>query len=379
MLVFVATISQSVRRVDGAADDERAGGDEGHQAIAAAESVLKQCVILLTGHGRVARQSPDRATCAAELVNNVSHCEDHARLTRAAPGRAAAAGLPGLRRRAAAHRRGGGCDSRARPRGGLHRARGALHRARRRLGRRARLGCATCRCLARGAWSRSACTAASPAWPATPRWSALLRRTILTRCYLILAPRLDRDAQSAEWVRDRGGRWAAGCRCGRWTRSAWWPGSGAAAASSVSRPTREALELLAARTEGNLLAAHQELTKLTLLAQGQRITAEAVLASVADSARFDVFQLGEAVLAGETRARAAHARRACGPRAPSPRSCCGRSPSRCAMCGARVRRWRPAASLAAARCRGRAGAGAAPRAAACLPRPRAARRAAPTA
>src|SRR5260370_147126 len=61
----------------------------------------------------------------------------------------------------------------------------------------------------------------------------------------------------------------------------------------------EALELLAARTEGNLLAAHQELTKLTLLAPGGRVTPGAVLASVADSARFDVFGLGEAVLAGE--------------------------------------------------------------------------------
>jgi DNA polymerase-3 subunit delta len=62
----------------------------------------------------------------------------------------------------------------------------------------------------------------------------------------------------------------------------------------------EALELLAARTEGNLLAAHQELTKLTLLAPEGRVTPDTVLASVADSARFDVFRLGEAVLAGET-------------------------------------------------------------------------------
>jgi DNA polymerase-3 subunit delta len=63
--------------------------------------------------------------------------------------------------------------------------------------------------------------------------------------------------------------------------------------------TDEALELLAERTEGNLLAAHQELEKLTLLARDGRVTADTVLASVADSARFDVFQLGEAVLAGD--------------------------------------------------------------------------------
>src|SRR5204862_281760 len=62
----------------------------------------------------------------------------------------------------------------------------------------------------------------------------------------------------------------------------------------------EALELVAARTEGNLLAAHQELTQLALLAPAGRVTPDAVLAAVADSARFDVFGLGEAVLAGET-------------------------------------------------------------------------------
>jgi DNA polymerase III subunit delta len=62
----------------------------------------------------------------------------------------------------------------------------------------------------------------------------------------------------------------------------------------------DGLELLAERTEGNLLAAHQELEKLKLLAPGGPITADTILASVADSARFDVFQLGEAVLAGDT-------------------------------------------------------------------------------
>jgi DNA polymerase-3 subunit delta len=62
----------------------------------------------------------------------------------------------------------------------------------------------------------------------------------------------------------------------------------------------EALELLAGRTEGNLLAAHQELSKLAWLAPGGTVDADTVLAGVADSARFDVFQLGDAALAGDT-------------------------------------------------------------------------------
>lgn len=60
-------------------------------------------------------------------------------------------------------------------------------------------------------------------------------------------------------------------------------------------------ELIAARVEGNLLAARQELEKLALLARGARIDAALVLASVGDSARYDVFQLAVAAAAGDAR------------------------------------------------------------------------------
>ena len=116
---------------------------------------------------------------------------------------------------------------------------------------------------------------------------------------LVMAPRLDREAQGAEWVRavERHGAWLA-----------VWPVDPERMVEWLRRRSRnlglaasdEALELLAARTEGNLLAAHQELSKLVWLAPGGTVDADTVLASVADSARFDVFQLGEAVLAGET-------------------------------------------------------------------------------
>jgi len=117
--------------------------------------------------------------------------------------------------------------------------------------------------------------------------------------FLILAPRLDRDAQGADWVRavEAHGAWVQIWPVDPQRLVAWLKGRCRRLKLEASD---EALELLAARTEGNLLAAHQELTKLTLLAPGGRVTADAVLASVADSARFDVFRLGEAVLAGET-------------------------------------------------------------------------------
>lgn len=68
---------------------------------------------------------------------------------------------------------------------------------------------------------------------------------------------------------------------------------------------RDAVELIAARVEGNLLAAAQEIEKLKLLADGNTITVETVQGAVADSARFDVFGLVDAILNGE----AAHALR----------------------------------------------------------------------
>ena len=57
--------------------------------------------------------------------------------------------------------------------------------------------------------------------------------------------------------------------------------------------------LLAERIEGNLLAAHQEVEKLALLLPPGPVTAETVFDAVADSARFDVLQLGDAAMRGQ--------------------------------------------------------------------------------
>lgn len=61
----------------------------------------------------------------------------------------------------------------------------------------------------------------------------------------------------------------------------------------------DALQWLASRVEGNLLAAQQEIEKLALLHGTQRVSLADMQASVADSARFDVWQLAEAVLRGD--------------------------------------------------------------------------------
>lgn len=64
--------------------------------------------------------------------------------------------------------------------------------------------------------------------------------------------------------------------------------------------TADAVELLAERVEGNLLAAAQEIDKLVLLAAGRKLDAATLEASVAEDARFGVFRLSDAAIAGET-------------------------------------------------------------------------------
>lgn len=61
----------------------------------------------------------------------------------------------------------------------------------------------------------------------------------------------------------------------------------------------DAIQLLADRIEGNLLAADQEIEKLSLLfGEGAHITADNIARSVADNARYNVFGLVDACLGG---------------------------------------------------------------------------------
>jgi DNA polymerase-3 subunit delta len=60
------------------------------------------------------------------------------------------------------------------------------------------------------------------------------------------------------------------------------------------------LQFFADRVEGNLLAAHQEIQKLALLYPEGELGFEQVEGAVLNVARYDVFKLSEAVLAGQT-------------------------------------------------------------------------------
>lgn len=61
----------------------------------------------------------------------------------------------------------------------------------------------------------------------------------------------------------------------------------------------EAIQLLCDRIEGNLLAAKQELSKLSLLFPNQVVTADDVINAVSDSSRYDIYGLTEAALQGQ--------------------------------------------------------------------------------
>lgn len=62
---------------------------------------------------------------------------------------------------------------------------------------------------------------------------------------------------------------------------------------------RDAVQQLAERVDGNLLAAAQEVEKLALLANGETIDLARMESLVADSARYDVFRVIDAALNGQ--------------------------------------------------------------------------------
>lgn len=65
------------------------------------------------------------------------------------------------------------------------------------------------------------------------------------------------------------------------------------------RADRDAVQSLADRVEGNLLAAAQEVDKLALLSDGETLDVERMQALVADAARFDVFRVLDAAMNGQ--------------------------------------------------------------------------------
>jgi DNA polymerase-3 subunit delta len=115
---------------------------------------------------------------------------------------------------------------------------------------------------------------------------------------LVTLPRLDRAGQSSAWF---GALAAAGVVVEVWpverARLPEW--IGARLARQGQRASRPVLEFLADRVEGNLLAAHQEVLKLALLAPPGELGLETAEDAVASVARYDPYVAAEALVAGD--------------------------------------------------------------------------------
>jgi len=115
---------------------------------------------------------------------------------------------------------------------------------------------------------------------------------------LVITPRLDKAAQAAKWVKalDASGVWLQLFPPTLEQLPGW---IGERLSRHGLKADRDTLAWLAARVEGNLLAAHQEIEKLALLLPPGPLDQQTARASVADVARYDVSDLSEAFLKGD--------------------------------------------------------------------------------
>ena len=115
---------------------------------------------------------------------------------------------------------------------------------------------------------------------------------------LITLPKLDWATQKAAWVASlqQAAVYIDIPNVERAQLPAW---IGQRLAAQGQSAERASIDFIAERVEGNLLAAHQEIQKLGLLHEPGKLTYEQVQDAVLNVARYDVFKLSEAMLAGD--------------------------------------------------------------------------------
>ena len=115
---------------------------------------------------------------------------------------------------------------------------------------------------------------------------------------LITLPKLDWQTQKSAWVSalQQAGVYIDIPLVDRTQLPAW---IGARLAAQRQSADRQSIDFIADRVEGNLLAAHQEIQKLALLHPEGKLSFEQIHDAVLNVARYDVFKLNEAMLAGD--------------------------------------------------------------------------------
>ena len=120
---------------------------------------------------------------------------------------------------------------------------------------------------------------------------------------LVLLPKLDKAARTGAWfgALENSGVSVQIDAIERGVLPQWIAQRLAAQGQRVAtgEEGQRTLQFFASRVEGNLLAAHQEISKLALLYPEGELKFEQVEAAVLNVARYDVFKLSEAVLGGQ--------------------------------------------------------------------------------
>ena len=127
---------------------------------------------------------------------------------------------------------------------------------------------------------------------------ALANKAIPDTCVVIILPKLERDAANSAWYSSLEKNAVTislnevdASNLPKWISSRL--------ALQGQHTSQQTLEFLAHQVEGNLLAANQEVQKLGLLYPQGELSDATVREAVLNVSRYDAFQLGEAVLAGD--------------------------------------------------------------------------------
>ncbi|MBL8498328.1 DNA polymerase III subunit delta [Nitrosomonas sp. JL21] len=116
---------------------------------------------------------------------------------------------------------------------------------------------------------------------------------------LVTLPRIDKQGQAAKWFKalDEAGVMIPVYAIERDQLPAWIEQR---LARQQQKADSASLQFIADQVEGNLLAAHQEIQKLALLYPNGALTFDQIKNVVLNVARYDVFQLSDAMMAADT-------------------------------------------------------------------------------
>ena len=114
---------------------------------------------------------------------------------------------------------------------------------------------------------------------------------------IISSDKIDKGTQNNKWVKaiDKAGLMIQVWPIGPAQLPGWIQGR---MQNRQKKITHDAARLIAERVEGNLLAAQQEIEKLLLLIEKDRIDIEDIMGAVADSSRYNVFDMLESAFVG---------------------------------------------------------------------------------